>query len=109
MAIKQFVLTDENKELTPEQVKDVEEACARPVAYDPDFPPFTEEQLISFKKISDIREENKKRNRKQTVSLRLSPSALKKARSLGKGYTGLLSLIVERALEDPEITKKLLS
>lgn len=46
MAIKRFVLTDDNKKLTPEQLKEVEEACNRPSAYDPDFPPLTEEQLL---------------------------------------------------------------
>ena len=40
---------------------------------------------------------------KQTVTLRLSPQALKKAKSLGKGYTSILSRILENALDNPDI------
>ena len=46
--------------------------------------------------------------RKKTVSIRLSSQALKKARSLGKGYTSILSRILEDALNDNETIKKYL-
>jgi hypothetical protein len=59
--------------------------------------------LSKFKKIS---EEKKIDRQKQVVTLRLSGKALKKAKSLGKGYTSILSRIIEGALEDPEIIKQ---
>ena len=45
---------------------------------------------------------------KQTVAIRLSPQALTKAKSLGKGYTTILSRILETALADNEIIKQYL-
>ena len=58
-----------------------------------------------MKKISEIRREERK---KQTVTLRLSPQALKTAKSLGKGYTSVLSRILESALTDEELIKQYL-
>ena len=75
----------------------------RPVEFDEDNPELTEEQLKSFKRVSA---ENKIGRNKQTVTLRLSPQALKKARSLGKGYTSVLSRILENALNDNETIRK---
>ena len=40
--------------------------------------------------------------RKQTVTLRLSPQVLRTAKSLGKGYTSVLSRIIEGSLADEE-------
>ena len=108
MAIKRFVLTEENAKLTPEQIKEVKEAAKRPFEIDPEFPPFTEEQLSKFKRVSEIQKEERLNNRKQTVTIRLSPRTIKKAKSLGKGYTIILAQIVERALDDPAITEQLI-
>ena len=94
---------DVNKPLSKKQLKMLEEMEASPITYDEDCPELTEEELLKFRKISDMRNEER---RKQTVSLRLSPQAMKKAKSLGKGYTSVLSRILESALNDNEIIKK---
>ena len=60
----------------------------------------TEGQLSQFRRVAEQKREER---RKQTVTLRLSPQALKKAKSLGKGYTSVLSRILENALDNPEI------
>ena len=75
---------------TPEQIKMLENAGKFTVSEDDEYPAFTE------KKIG---------RQKQTVTLRLSGQALNKAKSLGKGYTSILSRILESALEDPELVK----
>ena len=49
--------------------------------------------------------EKRKTQSKQTVAIRLSPQALTKAKSLGKGYTTILSRILEAALADNETIK----
>jgi len=77
----------------------------KPISYDEDCPELSDEELAQFRRISDIRNEER---RKQTVSLRLSPQAMKKAKSLGKGYTSVLSRILEAALNDNEVIKKFL-
>ena len=87
---------------TPEQIQMLENAKSFTVSRDDEYPEFTKEELSKFKKIS---EEKKIDRQKQIVTLRLSGKALKKAKSLGKGYTSILSRIIEGALEDPEIIK----
>ena len=96
---------DFKQPLTEEQKQMFENLKTRPVESDEDFPELTEEQLAKIKKISEIRREERK---KQTVTLRLSPQALKTAKSLGKGYTSVLSRILESALTDEELIKQYL-
>ena len=96
---------DINAPLAKEQKKMLEEAASRPVVFDEDSPELSDEQLMEFQRISDI---NRQERRKQTVTIRLSPWALKKARSLGKGYTSILSRILENALNDNEFSRKCL-
>ncbi len=93
---------DFNKPLTDEQKKMLEELKARPVTPDDDCPELTAEQLKQFARVS---EKNREERRKQTVTLRLSPQAIRTAKSLGKGYTSVLSRILENALTDAELIK----
>jgi uncharacterized protein (DUF4415 family) len=90
---------DVTKGPTPEQIAMLKKAAILPVRPDDDCPEFTEEELKLFRRVAD--EKNADRQ-KQTVTLRLSPRALRKARSLGKGYTSVLSRILESALDNPE-------
>ena len=94
---------DINAPLTDEQKKMLEKAHTMPAVFDDDSPELSDEQLMEFRRISDI---NRKERRKQTVTIRLSPQALKKAKSLGKGYTSILSRILENALNDNDLIKK---
>ena len=94
-----------DKPLTKKQIKMLEKMVNRPIVYDEDCPELTEEQLKQFKEAADLKREERL---KQTVSLRLSPQAMKKAKSLGKGYTSVLSRILEAALSDNEVIKKYL-
>ena len=93
---------DFNQPLTEEQKKMLEELKTRPVQPDEDFPELTEEQLSQMVRVSEMRRDER---RKQTVTLRLSPQALRTAKSLGKGYTAVLSRILESALTDTELIK----
>ena len=93
---------DFDKGLTPEQMKMLEEMETAPIEFDEDCPELTEEQLKSFKRVLA---ENRIDRNKQTVTIRLSPKALRTARSLGKGYTSVLSRILERTLSDSETLK----
>lgn len=78
-------------------------AAAFPIPADAEYPEFSAEELRQFKRIADRR--RSERN-KQVVALRLSPGALAKAKSLGSGYTSVLSRILENALNDPETIKQ---
>ena len=96
---------DVNRKLTKEELRMLEKAENIPIVYDDDSPELSDEELSQFKRISSVRKEER---RKQTVTLRLSPRALKKAKSLGKGYTSVLSRILEAALNDNEMIRKCL-
>lgn len=93
---------DLSKPLSDEQKKMLEALKTRQVQPDEDCPELTEEQISKLVRVSEI---NRNERRKQTVTLRLSPQALKTAKSLGKGYTSVLSRILESALTDTEVIK----
>ena len=104
MAIKEYTLTDDSKP-TSEQLKMLDEASKKPIEFDEDCPELTDEQLAELREIFKARAEER---RKQNITLRLSPATIRKAKSLGKGYTSILSRIVEYTLDDPTILGRFL-
>ncbi len=96
---------DLNEPLTTEQKQMLNALKSRAVCPDEDCPELTANQLGQLAKVSEIRRDER---RKQTVTLRLSPQALQTAKSLGKGYTSVLSRILESALTDAEVIKHFL-
>ena len=53
MAIKKFTLNKENAKLSPKEEAQLKKAAQMEQTSDPDFPPFTEEQLMHFRRISE--------------------------------------------------------
>lgn len=96
---------DINKPLTEEEIKMLENAEKMPIVYDEDSPELTDEQFKQFRLVSEMRKEER---RKQTVTIRLSSKTLTKAKSLGKGYTSVLSRIIEEAFDDKEFLERCL-
>lgn len=94
--------SQKNRKLSKEELEMLENAKTLPIVFDEDNPELTQDELSQFKRVSELRREER---RKQTVTLRLSPTALRKARSLGRGYTSVLSRILENALNDNETIK----
>lgn len=94
---------DVTKSPSPEQVAMLEKAAKLTLAANDEYPEFSEADLLQFKRISTERRADRQ---KQTVTLRLSPQALQKAKSLGKGYTAVLSRILESALDNPDMIKR---
>jgi uncharacterized protein (DUF4415 family) len=93
---------DLNKPLTPEQTEMLTKLASAPATPDEDCPELTADQLARFRRISAA---NREARCKQTVTVRLSPQALRRAKSLGKGYTSVLSRILESTLDNPEAIK----
>ncbi len=96
---------DVHEPLSAEQKKMLKKAKDRPIEFDEDARELTDEELSEFRRVSEIRKEER---RKQTVTIRLSSKALSKARLLGKGYTSVLSRILEEALDDNELIRRYL-
>lgn len=102
MATKTYSIRPDQKP-TEEQLLEIKEATRRPILFDEDSYELTDEELTQFRRIADIRKEER---RKQSVTIRLSPKALRKAKALGKGYTSVLSRILEKALDDNDTLRR---
>ena len=89
-----------NKELSMDELSELDAAAALPPVFDNDSPEMTAEMLLQFKRVRQG-----ERN-KQTVSLRLSPSTLKKAKMYGKGYTSFRSRLLDEAIKDDSLVRK---
>ncbi len=89
-----------NKELSMDELSELDAAAALPPVFDNDSPEMTAEMLLQFKRVRQG-----ERN-KQTVSLRLSPATLKKAKMYGKGYTSFLSRLLDEAIKDDSLVRK---
>ena len=89
-----------NIELSMDELSELDAAAALPPVFDNDSPEMTAEMLLQFKRVRQG-----ERN-KQTVSLRLSPSTLKKAKMYGKGYTSFLSRLLDEAIKDDSLVRK---
>ena len=96
---------DVSAPLTEEQIAELEALKDRPVVPDEENPELTDEE---FEKMVSIRQFKLEQQKKQIVSVRLSSRALNKAKAFGKGYTSLLSQILEKTLADDELLKRYL-
>ena len=96
---------DVSAPLTEEQIAELEALKDRPVVPDEENPEMTDEE---FAKMVSIRQFKLEQQKIQIVSVRLSSRALNKAKAFGKGYTSLLSQILEKTLADDELLKRYL-
>lgn len=96
---------DVSAPLTEEQIAELEALKDRPVVPNEENPEMTDEE---FAKMVSIRQFKLEQQKKQIVSVRLSSRALNKAKAFGKGYTSLLSQILEKTLADDELLKRYL-
>ena len=104
MAIVASVLYG-NEKPTKEQIEEIRQAVKKPIVYDEDCPPLTKEQLKEFARIA---KEQRKLQKKQVVAIRLSPETAEKVKALGKGYSSVLSRIIDEAFRNPEFLHKCL-
>lgn len=85
---------------TEEQRREIREAAKRPPVYDADAPELSIEQMERYRKAA-IR-----KKAKETVTLELSRENMVKAYSFGEEYRGVLSRLLELAMNDNELVKK---
>lgn len=91
--------------LTAEQLETIEKVKAMPVMIDEECPELTDEELRAFYQAKEI---ERKKSKKQNVTLRISPETLEVIKSYGKGYTSILSRIIETTVNDKEALKNFL-
>ncbi len=95
----------ENEKLTDKQIKMLNDLENRPVICDEDCPELSDEQLS---KMMTIAEKQRAERRRQLISVRVSPETLRTAKSLGKGYTGIMGRLLDLAMKDPDMIRKCL-
>lgn len=100
MSIVKMSFKDLSKELSMEELQEVEAAAAQKIVFDEESPEMTDEMLSQFKRLKQ------KKRIKQTASIRLSEKAQNFSRSYGKGYTSFLSRLIDAALDDETLVKR---
>lgn len=104
MAIVHYHLEPDAK-LTKEMKRELKEAAKAPIVYDEDCPELTEEELAEFARIAKQQRDERK---KKVIALRVNNSTLEKAKKLGKGYTAILSRMIDLCIDDKELLQKCL-
>ncbi len=89
-------------DLTADEWQELNAASKKRPLFDEDSPELTDEMLQQFKRL------HQKERIKQTVSLRISPATLKKAKMYGKGYTAFLSRLLDAAIQNDDMVRKCL-
>ena len=104
MAIRKMTVYP-GQEIPDEVKKEVRAAAKKPIVFDEEAPEITDEQLAEF---AIMAEQQRNDRKKPVLSLRISKETLAKAKLLGRGYTGVLSRLLDIAINDKEMVKKAL-
>jgi uncharacterized protein (DUF4415 family) len=78
---------------------ELQEAQKHPVNLD-DCPELSSDVLREF---AMLRADKNRLKKRQTISVRLSPSYIEKYRTLGKGYTGIMADVLAYVADHPEL------
>jgi uncharacterized protein (DUF4415 family) len=88
------------KEVIRRVRKAVKEARKAPPVYDPDCPPSSPEALKEF---AHLAAERNRRKKKQTITIRITPEVLETYKTMGSGYTGIMSDVLQYAVKNPAV------
>jgi uncharacterized protein (DUF4415 family) len=83
-----------------EVVKRLRQAARRPINYTEDAPRSSPEALKEF---AQLAAERNRRKKKQTVTIRVSPDVLESYKTMGDGYTGIMSDVLSYAVSNPAV------
>ena len=87
------IMSSLTPELTSEEIAELEKAEKMPIVFDEDCPEMTSEMLKQFHRMDE-------------VTIKISPSNMKKVKSFGSEYSKILSNLLDLALNDAELIKK---
>ena len=88
------------KEVIMRVKKAVKEAHEAPFVYDPDCPPSSPEALKEF---AQLAAERNRRNKKRSITIRVNQEVLETYKSMGNGYTGIMSDVLQYAINNPSV------
>jgi len=81
-------------------IAEIQEAKNHPIVFDADSPEYS---LAELKQMHAAAIKKRSEQNKEVVAIRLSPATIKKAKSLGKGYTSFLGRLIENAIKDKDL------
>jgi uncharacterized protein (DUF4415 family) len=83
-----------------EVIKEVRRAARKPINYTEDAPRSSPEALKEFAHLAAERNQRKK---KKSITIRISPDILEKYKTMGSGYTGIMSDVLSYAVNNPAV------
>jgi len=83
-----------------EVIQEVRRAVRRPVKYTEEFPPLSQEALKEFAQLAAERNRQKK---KRLITIRITPDVLDSYKTMGSGYTGIMSDVLQYAVNNPSV------
>ena len=88
------------QKIPKEVIKELRQAARRPINYTEDAPRSSPEALKEF---AQLAAERNRRKKKQTVTIRITPDILDKYKTMGSGYTGIMSDVLSYAVNNPSV------
>ena len=83
-----------------EVIKRLKAAARRPINYTADAPRSSPEALKEF---AHLAAERNRRKKKQTITIRISSDVLESYKTMGSGYTGIMSDVLQYAIKNPSV------
>ncbi|MCL2801345.1 MAG: BrnA antitoxin family protein [Treponema sp.] len=83
-----------------EVVKRLKQAARRSINYTEEAPRSSPEALKEFAQLAAERNHRKK---KQTITIRITPDVLESYKTMGSGYTGIMSDVLQYAVNNPSV------
>jgi len=83
-----------------EVIKRLKAAARKPINYTEDAPRSSPEALKEF---AQLAAERNRRKKKQTITIRIAPDVLESYKTMGSGYTGIMSDVLQYAVKNPSV------
>jgi len=83
-----------------EVIKELRRAARQTINYTEDCPRSTPEALREF---AELAAERNRRKKKRSVTIRVAPDVLESYKTMGSGYTGIMSDVLQYAVNNPAI------
>jgi uncharacterized protein (DUF4415 family) len=83
-----------------EVIKRIKKIAKKPIHYTEDCPKSTPEALKEF---AHLAAERNRRKKKKTITIRITPDVLESYKTMGSGYTGIMSDVLQYAVNNPAV------
>ena len=91
------------QKIPKEVIKELRQAARQPINYTEDAPRSSPEALKEF---AQLAVERNRRKKKQTITIRIAPEVLESYKTMGSGYTGIMSDVLQYAVNNPSVLSK---